>query len=314
MRQPSSPVCGTKETAAGHTEARRAGSACQKNVTKLGDKRVFRAGASVGGTEDLRSGWTVVAPFYNEERYIGAMLASLLAQTRPPRRVIFVDNASTDASHAVIAAFQSANPALETLTLTEPRPGKVSALRTGIAAIDTEYAALCDADTYYPPAYLARAEALLAAGAAAALAFGMKEGGLPALNALRAAKGRAASLLMPRQAHTGGFGQAFRTADLRAAGGYCPDRWPFMVADHEIIHRVEKHGPIAYSARHVCTPSSRRRDRRRVDWSLYERLRYHVTPLSRRDWFFYTFLAERFRRRGLVNANLRQRDWERKAA
>lgn len=268
----------------------------------------------MGGIQHFRSGWTIVAPFYNEERYLGAMLASLLAQTRAPRRVIFVDNASTDASQAAVDAFRAGNPDIETLALQESRPGKVSALRTGIAAVDTEYTALCDADTIYPPRYLERAEALLGSGAAAALAFGLKEAASPALNVLRAAKGRAASLLMPRQAHSGGFGQAFRTSALRAAGGYCPDRWPYMVADHEIIHRVEKFGRIAYSARHACTPSSRRRDRRRVDWSLAERLLYHVTPHRRRDWFFYTFLAERFEQRGLVNANLRQRDWERKAA
>jgi hypothetical protein len=47
-----------------------------------------------------------------------------------------------------------------------------------------------------------------------------------------------------------------------------------------------------------------------VRWRLDERLAYHLTPASRRDWLFYEFLAARFAARGLSALNLRERYWE----
>jgi glycosyltransferase involved in cell wall biosynthesis len=257
----------------------------------------------------LRDGWTVVAPCFNEEGYIGRMLASVARQTTRPRSVIVVDNACTDGTRRVVEEFAAAHPELKIEIVEELRPGKASALRAGFARVDTRYVALCDADTTYPEGYLERAEAMLRRGAVAALAIGLRENGPTIANSARRMKVAIVSKLMPRQAHSGGFGQAFQTSALRSAGGYCPDRWPFMVADHEIIHRVGAFGRVAHSPRHVCTPSDRRSERRHVDWSLRERLLYHVTPHRLKGWFFYSFLAPRFERRRMYNINLRTRDW-----
>lgn len=260
----------------------------------------------------LNEGWSVVVPYFNEENFLAATLTSLAAQTLRPARLIFVDNASTDRSRDVADDFSRAFPEIAITFLSEPEPGKVRALKTGIGAVDTEFVALCDADTIYPPRYLERAAALFAARprAAAVLAFGEYRGARAPARALLRLKWAASAALMPRQAHSGGFGQAFRTSVLQRAGGYSNDRWPYMVADHEIIHHVGKLGGIAYSPAHFCVTSDRRLDRRRVDWTLAERLAYHLVPHSRKDWFFYKFLASRFERRGLYNANLRVRDWE----
>jgi glycosyltransferase involved in cell wall biosynthesis len=285
---------------------RRAGGACHPTVINLGQKVRARWGMSSGSWRD---GWTVVAPCFNEEAYIGQMLQSLARQTTPPQRIVVVDNGSTDGTRRVAEAFAATRPDLNIEVVEELRPGKASALRAGFASVDTHYVALCDADTTYPEDYLERAEAMLARGAVAALAIGLRENGSSVANAARRIKVAIAARLMPRQAHSGGFGQAFDTAALRKAGGYCPDRWPFMVADHEIIHRVGAFGRIAHSPHHVCTPSDRRRERRHVDWSLRERLLYHVTPHPLKEWFFYSFLAPRFRRRRMFNVNLRNRDW-----
>ncbi|MGD9799835.1 MAG: glycosyltransferase family 2 protein [Parvularculaceae bacterium] len=270
----------------------------------------MRVGATLNTVEPAAE-WTVVIPFYNEERFIAATLNSILRQARRPRKIILVDNGSTDASVAVISEWSAANPSAETLLLVEPKPGKVAALERGINAVETDYVALCDADTVYPPTYLALAEAMLTENrAAAALAFGVYENLSAPVAFLLRWKGRFASLLMPRQAHTGGYGQSYKTALLRAAGGYSPARWPFMVADHEIIHRVQKVGRLSYRANHFCITSARRQDRGRVDWRLSERILYHLTPSVMKDWFFYDFLAARFRRRDVYNTNLRDRDWE----
>lgn len=261
--------------------------------------------------ERLRDGWTVVIPFYNEEAFIGSTLSSLAAQRRTPDRFILVDNASTDASANVVRRFAAENPMCDVLILDEASSGKVAALNRGVEAVETAFVALCDADTLYPENYIARADALLRRpNAVAALAFGVYGD----MSASRAAflrwKGRIAALAMPRQAHSRGYGQTFRTEALRAAGGYSRERWPFLAADHEIIHRVQMQGEIAYSAQHFCVTSPRRQDRRRIDWTLGERLLYHVTPNTRKDWFFYEFLAGRFAARAMFNTNLRRRDWD----
>ena len=257
------------------------------------------------------SRWGVVIPFFNEERFLGRTLETLLRQSVVPAQIILVDNGSTDRSRDIAEHFVAARPDVDIAVLSESTPGKVAALARGFAAVDAEFVAFCDADTLYPADYLARAELLLREKrAVAALAFGVYEGAPAPQAAIIRAKSRFASLLMPRQAHSGGYGQAFRTHALRQAGGYSRERWPYMVADHEIIHRLQKHGPIAYSVRHFCTTSPRRRSRRRVDWSIVEKLLYHVTPNTRKDWFFYAFLAGRFRKRNMFNVNLRERDWE----
>ncbi|MCU1448646.1 MAG: hypothetical protein JWP02_816, partial [Acidimicrobiales bacterium] len=41
----------------------------------------------------------------NEEEHLGTTLESLLAQTRPPERVLIVDDGSTDGSPRVAEAF-----------------------------------------------------------------------------------------------------------------------------------------------------------------------------------------------------------------
>lgn len=47
----------------------------------------------------------VIVPFLNEERCLDVLLRSIAAQTRPPDRLLLVDDGSTDGSHAVATAF-----------------------------------------------------------------------------------------------------------------------------------------------------------------------------------------------------------------
>jgi glycosyltransferase involved in cell wall biosynthesis len=47
----------------------------------------------------------VVIPVYNHARYIGRALESVLAQSRPPDRVICIDDGSRDDSLAVCRTF-----------------------------------------------------------------------------------------------------------------------------------------------------------------------------------------------------------------
>lgn len=254
--------------------------------------------------------WSVVVPFFNEETFLGPTLASIAAQTLAPDRIILVDNGSTDASRSVAEDFLRAHPALSTVVVSEPHPGKASALKTGLALVDTLFVATCDADTIYPLAYLETADRLFRRGGermAAVLAIGVTGGRFA--QTLARAKGALAAAMMPSQAHSGGYGQSFRASALKDAGGFGPELWKFCLMDHEIIHRLTKNGLVRHDYFHWCRPSQRRGNRACVRWTLSERLLYHLTPRRRRDWFFYEFLPKRFEARSVSELNLREKPW-----
>lgn len=247
--------------------------------------------------------WTVVLPYYNEHAYLPATLSSLLGQDLKPSYIILVDNASTDGSAALAHAL-TVNSGVKILHLHEPRPGKINALETGLARVETDFVAFCDADTFYPPHYLATADSVLRSGdsVVAAMAVGSQKVG-PRV------KARIVSTILHRQTHTGGFGQSFRTHALRQVGGYSAERWPFVLEDHEIMQRLFKIGRAKHALNLWCLPSNRRSDRTNVNWTTAEQMLYHLLPFALKDWFFYSFLAARFTKRGLANVNLREKTW-----
>ena len=252
--------------------------------------------------------WTFVIAYYNEAEYLGATLASLAAQTLKPFRLILVDNASTDASPAIAHAAMLAH--IEVVHLSEARPGKIFALEAAMPHLATEFVAFGDADTFYPPDYLAIAEAAYTApDVVAVMATDVPAEPAAALRKRR--HNQIASRLWPKQTHTGGFGQTFRTAPFLAAGGYAERFWPYVLMDHEIMQRIVHHGRVVYPFDLWCIPSDRRADRTRVRWTLAERLLYHFTPAAAKDWYFYRFLGPRLQARKLGHLNLREKTWQR---
>lgn len=255
---------------------------------------------------------SILLPYYNEAEYLPATLASLISQACAPARLILVDNASSDGSQAVCRDALAHRPGIDALHLHEPRAGKVHALETGLAAVETPFVATCDADTYYPPHYLARARALFGEDPRVAAVMAVGVSGDPESLAARFARRKAqlVSKLLARQCHTGGYGQVFRTGALRAAGGFSWAQWPYVLEDHEIMQRVFRHGVARYHPDLWCAPSDRRADRSSVDWTLFERIAYHLTPFALKDRYFHSFLARRLQRRGLTSLNLREKTWE----
>jgi glycosyltransferase involved in cell wall biosynthesis len=249
--------------------------------------------------------WSVIIPFYNEVDFLTDTLTSLAGQTRHCK-VILVDNGSTDGG-AALAMECCAKLGLDATLLSERRPGKVFALATGLARVATPLVATCDADTWYPPDYLAEAEALLGApGSVAAGAFfaGREDRAAHRRKALHI---RFVPSLLRRQCHTGGAGQVFRTIALRRAGGFDARRWNYVLEDHEIIHRVHREGGMKYGTRFWCSPSPRERNRESIRWTLAERLVYHAVAPIAGDWFFYGFLARRLDRRRMTSERIRER-------
>lgn len=255
--------------------------------------------------------WSVVLPYYNETGYLRPTLESLFAQAFRDFRLILVDNASTDGSGELARAVAAAHADIETTHLRDARPGKINALECGLAAVETEFVAFCDADTFYPAHYLRRCDELFASSnAVAAMAMDLPDGRESPAAWRKRAKVMAVSRILPKQTHTGGFGQSFRTDVLRKAGGFSAELWPFVLEDHEVMQRVFKFGRAVYAPDLWCIPSNRRKDRTGVGWTTAEQLLYHLTPFALKDWFFYRFLARRFAARALDNAKLRQKSWD----
>ena len=204
--------------------------------------------------------WSIVIPVYNEADFLPRTLASIIAQTTA-FDLIIVDNGSTDGCIGN-ARMQLADYSGKVTFLHEPRPGQVYALQTGIAAVASEFTAICDADTYYPPQYLSTATRLFDAKGAnyvAACACLRREPFFRGLGSM--AHRLLAARVFPHQNHTSGAAQMFRTDALRAAGSYDPLLWPYVLKDHELMHRVLKFGRQIYHHTLWCTTSDRRADR-----------------------------------------------------
>lgn len=256
--------------------------------------------------------WSVVIPYFNEERFIARTVESLLNQSLRRFKLILVNNGSTDDSELICRRTVESAEDIEVQFVDEYRPGQVYALEAGIAQVDTDYVAICDADTYYPPHYLSLADSIFKrTNDDAAAVMAMDIYGHPQSSAARLArfKGMIVSRLLRYQCHTGGYGMCFKTDILKRAGGYSRNAWPYVVKDHELVNRVLRLGRTIYSYHLWCMPSDRREDRSAVRWDLWERIVYHVTPFAMKEWYFHRFLGPRLRRRRQDEAVLRNRSW-----
>ena len=141
---------------------------------------------------------------------------------------------------------------------------------------DANYVGTIDADTIYPPDYVGNAIGLFENknAPAAALAFGLKD----QTQEMGSFRLRLYSALFPTKSHTGGFGQFFDRLRLEECGGFDSELWPYVLEDHEIIHRIARHGSLAYAADFVCYPSDRPTDRVKRTWTLFERILYKLLP------------------------------------
>jgi glycosyltransferase involved in cell wall biosynthesis len=98
---------------------------------------------------------SVLIPLYNEEEFIGELLARVLAAPLPDglgRELIIVDDCSTDESVASVEAFIESSPGVAVqLIRHEKNCGKGAAIRTAIQAATGQYSIIQDADLEYDP-------------------------------------------------------------------------------------------------------------------------------------------------------------------
>ncbi len=91
---------------------------------------------------------TVLTMAYNQEKYIGECIESVLAQrTTFPVRHIVLDHHSTDDTPKIIARYAEQHDSIRPVLLNFRRPGEC--VRGLFARCRTRYAALCDGDDYF---------------------------------------------------------------------------------------------------------------------------------------------------------------------
>lgn len=253
---------------------------------------------------------TIVLPFFNEEGWIGATVDSLAAQSDPRFCLLLIDNGSTDGGTAE-AATHAAPLGDRATILPCATPGKIHAMAHGLQHVDTPLVAICDADTLYPADYVRRIITLFQhhADAAAVMAIDLYAPETTPRSRKRIAFVLRKSRRFAAKCHAGGYAQAFRTDALRKAGGFDVQRWPYVLEDHEIVHRVMAHGRSVYHPSHICFPSDRRASRAAVSWTRGERLLYRYVPRAAMNWYFYRFLSRRLAAHNSMGIALRRKDW-----
>ncbi|MBR1710527.1 MAG: glycosyltransferase [Clostridia bacterium] len=102
---------------------------------------------------------SVIIPVHNAELFLEECIASLQKQTITDTELIFVDDASTDASGELLLTAKNSDPRIEVITFLENR-GVSAARNAGIDRASGRYIAFCDADDWYEPEML---EALVGA-------------------------------------------------------------------------------------------------------------------------------------------------------
>lgn len=103
--------------------------------------------------------FSVVIPLFDKCGFVGATLASVLAQTLPPREVIVVDDGSSDGGDTVVERFD--DPRIRLIRQANAGPG--NARNTGFAAARGAWVALIDADDLWRRDHLAGLAAVVTA-------------------------------------------------------------------------------------------------------------------------------------------------------
>ena len=109
---------------------------------------------------------SVVIPSYQHERFLGAALDSLEAQTRPPDEIVVVDDGSKDGSVALVKA--RLRPGLRLLE--QENRGAHAALNRGIEETTGEIVFLLNSDDRFAPERVETLASLLEEGPGAGLA------------------------------------------------------------------------------------------------------------------------------------------------
>jgi glycosyltransferase involved in cell wall biosynthesis len=113
---------------------------------------------------------TAIVPVFNGERYLAQALASITAQTLPPREIIVVDDGSTDGSAAAASSFGHG-----VVCVRQAHAGAAAARNRGALIAKGDWLAFLDADDLWCPDKLRSQSDALAGNPDLEMAFGHVE-------------------------------------------------------------------------------------------------------------------------------------------
>ena len=202
---------------------------------------------------------SVLIPTRNEARHIGACIAAIAAQDFPLDRleVVVVDGCSLDGTADAAARALAGHGFARTEVIANPEGTTPSNLNAGLAAVRGTYVCRVDARSLVPPDYVRRCTAVLASRSEVVVVGGSQRAVPPHRGAVgvgiaRALNNRwAMGFSRYRRGAPSGPSEtvylgAFRTADLRAAGGWSLD-FPTN-QDFELNRRLGRTGVVWFEA------------------------------------------------------------------
>ncbi|HEY9402408.1 MAG TPA: glycosyltransferase family 2 protein [Pyrinomonadaceae bacterium] len=232
----------------------------------LPDKADRRARASVGRAADNASlpsagavaaacSVSVVIPCYNEERFIGKALESLIEQyDGEGYEIVVVDGRSEDKTREVVAEFAAAHPQVAVRVFDNPQRSIPAALNIGIGHARGEIIARMDAHSAPAANYVRRCVELLRDGGAAVAGMSLSIRPGDATQTARAvaltvahpfgigdAKYRTVQGASARVVDTVPFG-AFRKQTWEEVGGFNEEL--LTNEDYEFYYRIRQRGGL----------------------------------------------------------------------
>ncbi|MBA3652806.1 MAG: glycosyltransferase [Actinobacteria bacterium] len=116
---------------------------------------------------------SIVVPSYNQGKFIGATLESILSQDYRPIEILVMDGASTDKTVDVLRQFAERHP--EVTWWSEPDKGVADAVNNGLQRASGEYAGIQSSDDLYRPGAVSQAVAALEGDQDVGLVYGDAE-------------------------------------------------------------------------------------------------------------------------------------------
>jgi len=93
---------------------------------------------------------SVLIPARNSALTISRALESVLCQTLLPKKIVVVNDQSTDNTEAIVQSYMKKYPGLFTV-VQGPGKGAGASRKAGLNAVETKYVALLDSDDWYAP-------------------------------------------------------------------------------------------------------------------------------------------------------------------
>ena len=118
---------------------------------------------------------SIIIPSFNQGRFIGQTLDSVLGQSYRPLDVVVVDGASTDETVSVLKDYAARYPQ-ELRWLSEPDKGPADAVNKGLALVRGEVVGIQSSDDIYYPGVLAKAAEVFARNPDCGFVYGACDG------------------------------------------------------------------------------------------------------------------------------------------